>query len=263
MRNIVLTIILFAILAGCKGTSRQNIADDSTSCADTFAVDSMLLPTTNDSVSDSLPNDVPETSSSQEICNLDSLQDYIGRKLSALKGNPLAQNIYATGQEEDAVIIYLSINTEYWREQFRHLITASSHIKFEGKSKPTKIDIKPEQLYVGDSIRLVLGKTSYPVTDEEIDFTITNIGERTILFGEDYIVAYRGDEGCWYRLPNPGIWYDLGYSLGKGAGKSFSARLHPALNRNKPGIYRLYKDFRFENEKSCRWLMTEFELSPV
>lgn len=260
MRNIIFIITLLTILAGCKSSSRQNTSSDSVFCAED---DSVLQPVANEAVSDSVLCDEPKTSPAQDICDLDSLHDYVSRKLSALKGNPLAHNIYATSLGEDAVIIHLSINTEYWRGQFRRLVTASPHIKFEGNSKPTKVDIKPEQLYQGDSISLVLGKSTYPVTEEEIGFVVTNIGERSILFGEDNMVAYPGEDGNWYRLPNPGVWHDIGYGLGKGGSRSFSARLHPGLNRNKPGTYRLYKKFRFENEKSHQWLMTEFNLTSV
>lgn len=207
------------------------------------------------------PSDSCQSNMREETCDLDKIQDHIDCKLQKIKGNPLTQNIYATGQSPDAVIVYLSINNKYWRDEFRRLISDSPYIKFEGNSETTEVDIKTQQLYTGDSISLTTDRNVYPTDTKELTFTLKNNSRREIIFGEDYIVAYSGDNGKWYRLANPGIYNDIGHGLVGGGSKAFTAPLHPALNHNRPGLYRIYKNFRFIDEKTYRWVITEFRLT--
>lgn len=192
---------------------------------------------------------------------LKKLMDHISARLQNLEpGNPLGINIYAMGITADAVEVALSVNTPYFRDMFRRLVSDSPFVKFEGPTSPQKIDIVVRADFQSDSISLSSDSDSFPADAEKVPFTLANDSEKTLTFGVDYIVGYQGDDGVWYRLPNPGIWNDLGISMKKGGRHSFEVSLHPRLNNNRPGTYRLYKKLRFEDEKDYFWIMTEFRL---
>ncbi len=193
---------------------------------------------------------------------LDELQDEIARKLKEIgPENPLCANIWMTAVEEDSVIVSLTINTNYWQQQFQELISDSPLIKFDGPSQPKKIDVTLSHDFSADSIFISPDQKSYPANAANASFIIRYEGGHILTFGEKYIVGYKETNGNWYKLPHPGVWNDIGYILTKGGSHHFDVLLYPALNHNKPGIYRLYKEVSFENSDSTFWIMTEFTLT--
>ncbi|MDE7420885.1 MAG: hypothetical protein K2N35_11825 [Muribaculaceae bacterium] len=191
---------------------------------------------------------------------LKDLQSLILDRLREIKGNPLQPNIYGIGLLPDTVEVYLEINTKYWQNEFRKYISNSPYIKFSGDSKPTPISELVDSVVELDNVKLLPDRHSFSVNSKTASFTLTNESENDISFGEYYLIGYKGNDGLWYRLPNPGMWHDIGIEL-KPTGKyTFDASLTPLLNNNQPGAYRLYKSIRFEGEKKKVWLMTEFIL---
>lgn len=73
-------------------------------------------------------------------------------------------------------------------------------------------------------------------------------------------MARQAADGQWYRLPHLGFWNDMAYGLAKEK-DTFRITMNPVLNRDKPGIYRLYKKVAFSGEQRSFWLMAEFRLS--
>lgn len=203
-----------------------------------------------------------EKSGSGKYVNLDKLSEQVWRRRNELgRKNPLYYNCAGSAVEQDVVVIYLAINTPYWQEQFRKQISDSPFIRFEGPDEPEKITIQAEADSWKDSLYLLPDYSVYSTETETITFTLYNENEHRVLtFGSQYIVARQADDGQWYRLPHLGIWNDMAYGLAKGK-DSFRVAMNPVLNRNKPGIYRLYKKVSFSGEQKSFWLMAEFRLS--
>lgn len=201
---------------------------------------------------------VPATPTAKE---LENLQNLISDKLQQLdKSNSLCQNVWGCGIIADGVQVSMAINTAYWQSEFRKYISDSPYIKFDGPSKPKAIAEIVDSVSELPGVRLRPESASFPVGSGYAMFTLENDSDRDIDFGVDYIVGYLGADGIWYRLPNPGFWNSLGITLKPTGRYEIKASLHPALNRNTPGTYRLYKNVRFDGEKEYQWLMTEFVL---
>lgn len=218
----------------------------------------------NPSIGDLNGNGVPtkEKSGIGKRVNLEKLSEQIWSRRNELgRKNPLYYNCAGSAVEQDAVVIYLAINTPYWQEQFRRQISDSPFIRFEGPDKPEKITIQAEADSRKDSLYLLPDYTVYSTETETVTFTLYNENEHRVLtFGSQYIVARQAADGQWYRLPHLGIWNDMAYGLAKGK-DTFRVAMNPVLNRNKPGIYRLYKKVSFSGEQRSFWLMAEFRLS--
>ncbi|MDE5793160.1 MAG: hypothetical protein K2I08_00385 [Muribaculaceae bacterium] len=264
MINYIEKLVLTALicLGGCNKRSDNHkdmngpIAEDSIP-----ARDSVQLTSASEQECDSIvKSDTITTYTTPSEKELKDLQSLILDRLQELKGNPLQPNIYGIGLLPDAVEVYLEINTKYWQNEFRKNISNSPYVKFSGDAKPTPISEIVDSIIKPDNITLRPDKPSFPTNSEYATFTITNESEKNINFEEYYVVGYRGKDGKWYRLPNPGMFNDIGIEL-KPTGKyTFDASLTPLLNNNQPGAYRLYKSIRFEGEKKKVWLMTEFIL---
>lgn len=260
---IFLTISIILIFLSCCNSRQDNHSVEiETTHEDTIhAIDSLQGTLYAEQECDSvLKHDSISTPHVPSEKELKELQTLITDKLQRLKGNPLQANIYAVGLLPDAVEVYMEINTSYWQNEFRKSISNSPYVKFNGDAKPTPISEIVDSIVKPSNIMLRPDKPSFPANSKFVTFTLTNESENNISFGENYIVGYKGEEGKWYRLPNPGMWNDIGIELLPTGKHSFDASLTPLLNNNQPGVYRLYKQIRFEGEKRKKWLMTEFVL---
>lgn len=244
-------------------TAVMRLQSDSVNSKETgvLSVDSLQNPSVGDRNGENgvLAN---EKSWNEEHVNLEQLSEQIWSRRNELgRKNPLYYNCAGSAVEQDAVVIYLAINTPYWQEQFRRQISNSPFIRFEGPDKPEKITIQAEADSRKDSLYLLPDYTVYSTETETVTFTLYNENEHRVLtFGSQYIVARQAADGQWYRLPHLGIWNDMAYGLAKGK-ETFRVAMNPVLNRNKPGIYRLYKKVSFSGERKSFWLMAEFRLS--
>lgn len=246
-------------LAGCGGGSREAQAgsgDTAVAVADLPAVPDTAT------VVDTVPCvDSVVVAPLLTAKELENLQNLISDRLQQLdKNNPLCRNVWGCGVLIDGVQVSMAINTPYWQGEFRKYISDSPYIKFDGPSRPKAIAEIVDSVSELPGVRLRPDSVSFPVGSEYAMFTLENGSDRNLDFGVDYIVGYLGADGVWYRLPNPGFWYSLGIYLKPTGRYGIKASLHPALNRNRPGTYRLYKKVSFEGEKDFKWLMTEFIL---
>lgn len=263
MSNCIEILVLIALicLAGCnKRTDNKDIngpiTEDSIPESDSVQLTS-AVEQEYDSIMRYDTVSIPQTPSEKELKDLQSL---ILDRLQEIKGNPLQPNIYGIGLLSDAVEVYLEINTKYWQNEFRKSISSSPYIKFSGDSKPTPISELVDSVVEPNNVKLLPNKPSFTTNSKYATFTLTNESENNICLGEYYLIGYKGNDGLWYRLPRPGMCDDIGIEL-KPTGKyTFEANLTPSLNNNQPGVYRLYKQMRFEGEKHKIWLMTEFIL---
>lgn len=256
---ILLTLVY---ISSCNNRKDNHTVEKETSQVDiTHAIDSFPSIEFSEQEYDSIlnPDSISKPHPPSEL-ELKELQTLILDRLRQLKGNPLQANIYGIGLLPDAVEVYLEINIIYWQNEFRKNISNSSYVKFSGDSKPTPISEIVDSIIKPSNITLRPDKPSFPANSKFASFTLTNESENNINFGEYYIVGYKGKDGKWYRLPNPGMYNDIGIELKPTGKHTFDASLTPLLNNNQPGVYRLYKSIRFEGEKKKVWLMTEFNL---
>lgn len=261
--NIAVGILLLSVyILGCNKRNGNNTDTNLSAFEDTIqAIDSLQTLTQAEQECDSiLKSDTISTPHTPSEKELKELQTFILDRLQELKGNPLQPNIYGIGLLPDAVEVYMEINTSYWQNEFRKHISSSPYIKFSGDSKPTPISELVDTLVELENVKLQPDRPSFSVNSKFATFTLSNESENNILFGEYYLIGYKGDDGLWYRLPNPGMWQDIGIELKPTGKHTFDAALTPRLNNNQPGVYRLYKQIRYEGEKKKKWLMTEFIL---
>lgn len=257
------TMSLFFCCVSCQQSSdRQQNADDITSDAHVLDIhDVIKSDTATETDTIAVADTVAAIKHIPTEKELQTLQDLVSDRLRKLgKDNPLVENIWASSVLADAVEISLAINTPHWRNEFRKHISDSPYITFDGPSNPTPISDLVDSVRTTTAITLRPAPLPIPVKSESATFTLSNNSDQTIVFGVDYIIGYKGPDNCWYKLPNPGICPDLGIVLSPSGKYELKATLHPKLNDNTPGIYRLYKRVRFDKEKHYFWLMTEFSL---
>lgn len=238
-----------------KGESEDSVLSVMVEYTDPFAV-----PEGGDTAMIPFVKPIKNRLSMKELAMLnDSLwkrRDFLGRK------NPLWFNFHGSAVGADSVTVYLSINTSYWQNVFRKQISFSSFIRFEGPSGPEKIVLETDSGLVEEGVYLRPESTEWPVSSDSVSFILCNHGSRRLQFGASYLVAYQGADKSWYRLPGVGSWEDMAYGLAVGGCDTFTVRLYPVLNRNKPGIYRLYKKVvPSQGDHEGCWLMTEFRLA--
>lgn len=259
--GIIWSLVLLGIV-GCNGHSERHQDENSP-----IISDSILTLTDSTNPLKPIPEIKIDTISNNDAVNmylsereLNELSDFISDKLKRLKGNPLQQNVWGISVLIDSVQVSLAINTPYWRNEFRRCVSNSPLIVFDGPSKLTPIPELIDSVTELPRVKLQPDSTIYSVNSEVATFTLINENDKNIDFGVKYIIGFKDTDGIWYRLPNPGIWADMGITLSPTGKYEIKAALHPKLNKNKPGIYRLYKQTRFAEEKDQQWLMTEFRL---
>ncbi len=171
-----------------------------------------------------------------------------------------AQNISSTwiqNDDGDTICVGLMNNTPRFQEMFRRKVVNYSAVS-HGK-------IRQDELFTqsasSDTLHVTMRTEQpvYPVGTEVISVALTNGNPRSLFFGEPYnVVRKEGDR--WVFLYDGGAWTDLGHGLTQGGTFHFKARLHPIVNDNKPGIYRVIKQIGF-NSSPQKWYMTaEFSI---
>ena len=267
MRNSICNILGISMLlafCGCRQTQENKEDNDTVSIEKAIDTNSILqnAPIEEVGSDDIAPKDTVNPYATPSTKELMELQEFISCKLGQLKGNPLQQNVWGISRLPNAVEVLLTINTPYWQNEFKKSISDSPYIIFEGPSKPNKIKIEEviDSIIEYSNIKLYPERPLVTSDSEFASFIISNNSDNDIKFGEKYIIGFKDADGIWYELPQTGICNDIGIEL-KPTGKySFEAALHPSLNNNKPGVYRLYKRIRLGNNKNYVWLMTEFIL---
>lgn len=99
----------------------------------------------------------------------------------------------------------------------------------------------------------------YPMGAEVVSVELTNNNPRDLFFGESYYVL-RKEGNRWVFLYDGGAWNDVGHGLTQGGSFHFKAWLHPIVNDNKPGVYKVIKKIGFSGS-SQKWFMgAEFRI---
>ncbi len=259
--RILAGICILAAFTCCSHHNDNKQGDGDTTIADT-AITNAMMPASTDELPecDTLSSDSSMDEPVPSAKELKELKDRICDRMSQLKGNPVLQNVYGIAVGIDAVEVYMAINTPFWQEEFRKNISASKHIVFNGPDKPDPIVALVNSVAELPAITLQPDHASFPADSEFATFTLSNDSDCNISFGERYIIGYQDASGIWYELPQPGIINDLGIELKPSGKYPIKAALHPKLNHNAPGIYRLYKQIRIDDDKDKVWIMTEFNL---
>lgn len=211
---------------------------------------------------DTLPlcNDSITSTSKPSAKELEELHNLISNRLDHLENNPLQQNVWGISVLANSVLVSMAINSPYWQTEFRKKISTSPYIEFDGPSKPTPISELVDTIIEQTEIKLQPDSSSFSVNSKFVTFTLSNDSKKNIDFGVKYVIAFRGTDNQWYRLPQPGIWLDMLITLMPTGKHEIKAAMNPLLNNNTAGTYRLYKKIRLDETRDNVWLMTEFQL---
>ena len=172
----------------------------------------------------------------------------------------VAHNISTTWivhDDGDTIFVGLMNNTPRYQEMFRRKVVCYSAVS-HGKVVENVVFDKPS---FSDTLQVTMQteKAVYPVGTETITVQLTNENPKGLFFGEDYwIVRKEGQQ--WIYLHNGGAWTDIGYSLEKGHTRTFTARLRPLVNDNRPGTYRVIKDIGFSGSRQKWYMAAEFRI---
>ena len=186
--------------------------------------------------------------------------DNYWRKNRMVSNDTTAQNIHSTWiQNDDGDTIYVGLmnNTPHFQEMFRRKVvsySAVSHGEIQ-YNVPFTQSASSDTLHVTMRTELPV----YPVGTEVVSVELTNNNPGILFFGEQYHVV-RKEGNRWVFLYSGGEWNDLGHGLKQEGTSHFKARLHPIVNDNKPGVYKVIKEVGFSGS-SQKWFMgAEFRI---
>ena len=194
------------------------------------------------------------------VKRLRKLIDDYWDKNSANSHDTVAHNIHSTWIEHDdgdTIFVGLMNNTPRYQEMFRQKVVSYSAVS-HGKVVENVVFDKPS---FSDTLQVTMQteKAVYPVGTETITVQLTNENPKSLFFGEDYwIVRKEGQQ--WIYLHDNGSWTDMGYGLEKGGIHTFTARLRPLVNDNRPGTYRVIKEIRFSGSRQKWYMAAEFRI---
>ncbi len=258
------------ILAGCKGAARNDRPDenDSLSARQEIAyTDPFGIFSRQDTVTETIPDSIEKTYSDKEY---EAIQDSIWKRRKALETmnpkDPLVLNIIGSGIGNNGIRVDLSVNTPYWRQQFREKILNSPAIHFRGPEHPEEIEISNlADAAVQDSLGIFLQPeySVFPIDGNNNHMMLYNRAGAMIWFGADYIIGYQGPDGKWYYLPGLENWTGEGYGVDNdNEGYKLDIQLLPELNRIRPGVFRYYKSIDIEERpQPTVFLVSEFRVT--
>lgn len=187
------------------------------------------------------------------------IDDYWGKN-SANSHDTVGHNIHSTWIEHDdgdTIFVGLMNSTPRYQEIFRRKVVSYSAVS-HGKVVENVAFDKPS---FSDTLQVTMQteKAVYPVGTETITVQLTNENSKGLFFGKDYrIVRKEGQQ--WIYLHNGGVWNCIGYSLEKGHTHTFTARLRPLVNDNRPGTYRVIKEIGFSGSQQKWYMAAEFRI---
>lgn len=177
-----------------------------------------------------------------------------------ISNDTTAQNISSTwiqNDDGDTICVGLMNNTPRFQKMFRRKVVNYSAVS-HGKIRQDELFTQSAAL---DTLHVTMRTEQpvYPVGTEVISVALTNGNPRSLFFGEPYNVV-RKEGNRWVFLYDGGAWTNLGHGLTQGSTFHFKAKLHPIVNDNKPGIYRVIKQIGFDGSPQ-KWYMTaEFSI---
>lgn len=194
------------------------------------------------------------------VKRLRKLIDDYWDKNSANPCDTVAHNISTTWivhDDGDTIFVGLMNNTPRYQEMFRRKVVSYSAVS-HGMVVENVVFDKPS---FSDTLQVTMQteKAVYPVGTETITVQLTNENPKSLFFGEDYwIVRKEGQQ--WIYLHDNGSWTDIGYGLEKGHTRTFTARLRPLVNDNRPGTYRIIKEIGFFDSRQDWYMAAEFRI---
>ena len=194
---------------------------------------------------------------------LRALQDSVWHWRASHPGDPLSDNIRASGQTENAVEVHLMRADSAVRSDFRRRLHDSPLIRLCGfDPDTTPYPAAPEgEVPPAGTASMQAEYAFYAPGTEQVALTIRNAGDRELLFGEEYTLC-RFQNDRWEILPAGGIWHSLLHGLRPGGEYRFPARLEPRIYPAVYARYRICKRAYAENPRRD-WLLTaEFTLTP-
>lgn len=171
-----------------------------------------------------------------------------------------AYNIHSTwieGDDGDTIYVGLMNNTPHFQEMFRKKVVSYSAVTHGIVHQ----DVPFFQSAPSDTLHVTM-KTErpvYPVGTETISVELVNGNSHNLFFGDPYNVV-RKEGNRWILLHDGGAWNDIGHGLAQGGTFHFTARLHPLVNDNKPGIYKVVKRIKFNGSIQEWYMGAEFRI---
>lgn len=189
----------------------------------------------------------------------EQIDDY-WKKNSKASDDTTAQNIHSTwiqNDDGDTICVGLMNNTPHFQEMFRRKVVSYSAVS-HGKIRHNVPFTQPAS---SDTLHVTMqtGQSVYPVGTEAVSVELTNGNPRSLFFGEPYNVLHK-EGNRWVFLYDGGTWNALGHRLPQGGTFHFKARLHPIVNDNKPGIYRVIKQIGFDDSPQKWYMAAEFRI---
>ena len=148
-------------------------------------------------------------------------------------------------------------NTPHFQEMFRRKVVSYSAVTHGIVHQ----DVPFFQSAPSDTLHVTM-KTErpvYPVGTETISVELVNGNSHNLFFGDPYNVV-RKEGNRWILLHDGGAWNDIGHGLAQGGTFHFTARLHPLVNDNKPGIYKVVKRIKFNGSIQEWYMGAEFRI---
>lgn len=187
------------------------------------------------------------------------IDDYWDKNL-ANPQDTVAHNISTTWivhDDGDTIFVGLMNNTSRYQEMFRRKVVSYSAVSHGKVVENVAFDMPS----FSDTLQVTMQteKAVYPVGTETITVQLTNENPKGLFFGEDYrIVRKEGQQ--WIHLHDGGAWNSIGYGLEKGHTHTFTARLRPLVNDNRPGTYRVIKEIEFSGSQQKWYMAAEFRI---
>ena len=195
---------------------------------------------------------------------LSVLHHQIRERVKALTDEHLRANIagYGMGLVE---VVYLIRNTPEARQAFREKVADHPALRFYGSDGTEVCHERGTSDTLG--LSLYAEQDTYPASTDTLAIIFSNDSYDNYSCGDHYFLAYERSKDVWCYLPMNSTFHDIGYLIRPGGRHRVVAHLHPLVNHNRPGRYRLYyKVRRWSDDPHVRrqaadiLLMTEFEL---
>lgn len=189
---------------------------------------------------------------------LSRLMDKINERYDKTDDSMLRDNMCGWGMGAKYIDVYFRLNTAEAQKAFREKILDSPAVRFHGPAFA-----RPDNTTgVTDTLGVSLHPeyTAYSTDSPTASFVLINRGKDVIGCGEDYSVTFEDEHGTWRRLPNGGFFHSIAIGISPMNFRRITARLHPLVNHNRTGRYRLLYNVSIGQAKDIM-MMTEFRLT--
>lgn len=234
-----LFILICGLICSCQ-TKDKGYTSTATEPTDSISTSlhTETLPMTQDSDTSTLLPVSTKDWGAEEI--RDSISRFFMADQSTLPAHLqlIHKNMSALRNTNDYVFLTLITTAAEHIEAFKKYVFDSPLIKIDGG--PGK---SPKGILLQDSSLFQMRVTPniYPSSIKQIEISITNHTNQEAMAGEDQFIEYF-DGTEWIGLPQNDLVISIGYPIAPGETRDgFIVRLVPELQKNNPGLYRVYK----------------------